>query len=618
MLKKDNNSLEVFLPLLEELEKILPLTEVKINKLQKKYALEDGSIFSKTDIIAAYKKFAGKHGLKPFEKKVISQLRMKPIRTSSGLAPVTVLTKPFPCPGNCIFCPSDVRMPKSYLASEPGAQRAEHNYFDPYLQTYNRLQALYDMGHPLDKIELIVLGGSWSVYSQPYQIWFIKECFRAMNEFEKNDDRKHLKKYYQRIFKEIAKLNLPSFSSDSDKNEQVYSKYQLQGLLAENKAYNKLINKLFIEPEKRVGLTKFQTAQWNDLFEQHKLNEKAQRRCVGLVLETRPDLINKQEVISLRKFGCTKVQLGVQSLSDQILEKNQRGHSVAQTARAIKLLRQAGFKLHVHWMPNLYGSTVKKDKKDYQKLFQDSRFKPDEVKIYPCSLIESAPLMRYYQQKKWQPYTHDELLDVLTFALVNTPQYCRITRVVRDIPSFEIVSGNKKTNFRQLVQEKLDQAGLKSIDIRAREIRDQDFNSSLIYLDEIEYEADGSKEVFLQFLVPTKKKNSQLDNKSAVRLLGFLRLSLPDKNDFTDEIMDKNCAIIREVHVYGQLVGLGQDAQGRAQHLGLGSQLIKQAVKMARQQGYKKLAVISAVGTREYYRHRGFKDSKLYQILDLG
>ena len=617
MLKKDNDSLGIFLPLLRELEKRLPLTEVKIKKLQKKYALKDGSMLSKTDIIAAYKEFAGKHGLKPFEKKVINQLQMKPVRTSSGLAPVTVLTKPYPCPGNCIFCPSDVRMPKSYLASEPGAQRAEHNYFDPYLQTYNRLQALHDMGHPVDKIELIVLGGSWSVYLQTYQIWFIKECFRAMNEFKKNDDRKRLKKYYQQIFKEIAELDLPSFSSDSNKNEQVYSQYQPQGLLAEKKTYNNLIYELFTEPEKRVGLDKFQTAQWSDLFNQHELNQRAKHRCVGLVLETRPDLINKQEIIYLRKFGCTKVQLGVQSLSDQILKKNQRGHSVAQTASAIKLLRQAGFKLHIHWMPNLYGSTAKKDKKDYQKLFQDPRFKPDEVKIYPCSLIESAPLMRYYLQKKWQPYTYDELLDVLTFALANTPQYCRITRVIRDIPSFEIVSGNKKTNFRQLVQEKLDRTGLKSVDIRAREIRDQKFDSSLIYLDKIKYETNGSQEVFLQFLVPVKKENSQLTDKSVVKLLGFLRLSLPEKNDFTKQIMAKNCAIIREVHVYGQLVSLGQDSQGRAQHLGLGTKLIKQAVKIAQQQGYEKLAVISAVGTREYYRHRGFKDSKLYQILDL-
>ncbi len=617
MLKKDNDSLGIFLPLLRELEKRLPLTEVKIKKLQKKYALKDGSMLSKTDIIAAYKEFAGKHGLKPFEKKVINQLQMKPVRTSSGLAPVTVLTKPYPCPGNCIFCPSDVRMPKSYLASEPGAQRAEHNYFDPYLQTYNRLQALHDMGHPVDKIELIVLGGSWSVYLQTYQIWFIKECFRAMNEFKKNDDRKRLKKYYQQIFKEIAELDFPSFSSDSNKNEQVYSQYQPQGLLAEKKTYNNLINELFTEPEKRVGLDKFQTAQWSDLFNQHELNQRAEHRCVGLVLETRPDLINKQEIIYLRKFGCTKVQLGVQSLSDQILKKNQRGHSVAQTASAIKLLRQAGFKLHIHWMPNLYGSTAKKDKKDYQKLFQDPRFKPDEVKIYPCSLIESAPLMRYYLQKKWQPYTYDELLDVLTFALANTPQYCRITRVIRDIPSFEIVSGNKKTNFRQLVQEKLDRTGLKSVDIRAREIRDQKFDSSLIYLDKIKYETNGSQEVFLQFLVPVKKENSQLTDKSVVKLLGFLRLSLPEKNDFTKQIMAKNCAIIREVHVYGQLVSLGQDSQGRAQHLGLGTKLIKQAAKIAQQQGYEKLAVISAVGTREYYRHRGFKDSKLYQILDL-
>lgn len=607
MVKKITDQ-EVLLLLLKELEQQLPLTELKIKSLQKKHALANGAMLSKTDIIAGYKKLAGTHNLQPFKKEVVEQLRMKPTRTVSGLAPVTVLTKPFPCPGNCLFCPSDVRMPKSYLASEPGAQRAEHNYFDPYLQTYNRLQALYDMGHPVDKVELIVLGGSWSAYPLPYQIWFIKECFRAMNEFRKMDDRERLQSNYQEIEQEIAKLNLPAFSADSDKNEQIFSKYQPQGSATEENTYNSLMTKLFIEPEKIVGLAQFQTANWSELLAQQQLNEQTQYRCVGLVLETRPDLITESEVIRLRKLGCTKVQLGLQSLNDEVLVKNQRGHSVAQSAQALKLLRQAGFKLHVHWMPNLYGSTVEQDKQDYLKLFSDPKFCPDEIKIYPCSLIESAPLMKYFASHKWQPYSYDELLDILSFCLLNTPPYCRITRVIRDIPSFEIVAGNKKSNFRQLAQQKLDETDQQSHNIRAREIRHQEFNAQEIYLDELEYQVDGAREIFLQYLVPVA---------GVPKLLGFLRLNLPADYIFREKLLGKKCAMIREIHVYGQLVSLGQDAMGDAQHLGIGTKLIARAKKIAQTQGYKNLAVISAVGTREYYRQRGFADQELYQVAEL-
>lgn len=603
-----NQHQSLLITLLQEIEQSLPLDKKKILALQKKYALPDGKMLSKTDIIAAYKKLAGSQGLKPFSKDVVKQLRMKPVRTVSGIAPVTVLTKPFPCPGNCIFCPSDVRMPKSYLASEPGAQRAEHNFFDPYLQTYNRMLALYDMGHPVDKVELIVLGGSWSSYPQQYQLWFVKECFRALNEFKKSDDRTRLHVYYQEIFNKISQLNKPFLSGDSKINEHIFSKHQPQGLATENNQYNSLIKNLFFETEQAVGLDKFQSANWDELYSQQKKNETAQYRCVGLSLETRPDLINEQEVIKLRRLGCTKVQIGLQSLNDDVLEKNHRGHTVAQSAQAMGFLRQAGFKLHVHWMPNLLGSSPEKDKKDYLKLFADERFCPDEIKIYPCSLIESAPLMKYYQDGQWQPYSEEELLDVLSFCLLNTPAYCRVTRMIRDIPGFDIVTGNKKTNFRQIVQTKLDEAEEKSVDIRAREIRSTEFDQDKVAYQQLEYSTKVSQEIFLQYIVA-------VDNEE--KLLGFLRLSLPKKTKFVEDLVDKNCAMIREVHVYGQLVGLGQSAQGKAQHLGLGSKLIEKAAKLALKNGYQKMAVISAIGTRAYYRKRGFSDQKLYQVMTL-
>jgi elongator complex protein 3 len=598
----------IVLPLLQELEQSLPLDREKILKLQKKHHLPNGHMLSKTDIIAVYKALAGKHGLKPYQEKVVRQLQMKPVRTVSGVAPVTVLTKPFPCPGQCIFCPNDVRMPKSYLASEPGAQRAEHNFFDPYLQTYNRVKALYDMGHRVDKVELIVLGGSWSYYPETYQIWFIKECFRALNEFGLKDDREQIRDYYKKIEEKISKLDIPALSEDSKVNEQLFLKYQIHGVeITSPETYNQIIQKLFVEPEKKVGLDKYQSADWDELKQQHQLNETADVRCVGLVLETRPDLINQKEVIKLRSFGCTKVQLGIQSLDDEVLKKNKRGHGVEESARAMNLLRRAGFKLHIHWMPNLYGSNPEKDKKDYLKLFEDERFKPDEIKIYPCSLLESAKLMQYFQQGKWRPYTHDELLDVLTFCLAHTPPYCRVTRVIRDIPSFDIVAGNKKTNFRQIAQQELEKTHQRSQNIRAREIRRHEFDPNKVFYEEIEYQTAVSTEIFMQYLAPV-----QTDQGEQNKLLGFLRLSLPKQKSFVEEL--DAAVVIREVHVYGSVVGLGKNATDRAQHLGLGSKLIEKAKQRAAEENFSKIGVISAVGTREYYRERGFKDKKLYQI----
>jgi len=347
------------------------------------------------------------------------------------------------------------------------------------------------------------------------------------------------------------------------------------------------------------------------------------------VIETRPDNISIAEVRRIRRLGCTKTQIGFQSLNDAVLEQNKRGHTVAATRRAVNLLRQAGFKIHAHWMPNLYGSSPSLDKQDYKKLFEDPDFKPDELKIYPCSLIESAELMQYYQDGRWSPYTEPELLDVLTYCLTHTPPYCRLTRVIRDIPSTDIVAGNKKTNFREIAERELLEIGEKSQDIRAREIRGQKIDESMLKLEEIHYPTSVSNEVFLQFVVeapsPGASKSATALRPSArlrlataplqsdtPRLAAFLRLSLPTATNVFSELRD--CAIIREVHVYGQSVEIGQRQSGKAQHLGLGTKLIQAAKDMALKQGFSKLAVISAIGTREYYRQRGFQDEELYQV----
>ncbi len=578
------------------------MTSDDINRLVKIHARTLGIMYGRDELIAAYRHFAASGDLPAFDPAVIERLRVKPIRTSSGVTPVTVLTKPFPCPGECIFCPNDVRMPKSYLSDEPGAQRAEQNSFDPYLQTYTRLQAFYNTGHPTDKIEIIVLGGTWSFYPETYQIWFIKRIFDALHDFGVQHDRRP---EVEAALKSVSQLhpehNTANVIIHGADMAQTYNQ-AVQRVYESEMARSRQIAAKVAETE-RSPVDEYAT--WEELEAAHRFNETAPCRCVGLVIETRPDHISEEEVLRVRRLGCTKVQIGFQSLNDDVLRKNKRGHTVAATRRAVKLLRQAGFKIHAHWMPNLYGSSPDLDIDDYTRMFADPDFRPDELKIYPCSLIDSAELMRFYEAGLWQPYTHDELLRVLTECFQRTPEYCRLTRVIRDIPGTDIVVGNKATNFRQIVEDELKHRGIKGSDIRAREVRLRSVTPDQLERDELRYATSAGEEVFLQYITQDRA------------IAGFLRLSLPDPDlaPLTDELVQ--AAIIREVHVYGQAVDIGESSAGRAQHAGLGTALIERAAEIAREHGCAKLAVISAIGTRGYYRKRGFEDGKLYQVRTL-
>lgn len=588
-------------PLLTILREVVAqpdLPRQRLDQLLREYPKGRDGTYSRDELIAAYRAFAGAD-LPPFDQSVLERLRRKPVRTSSGVTPVTVLTKPFPCPGECIFCPNDVRMPKSYLSDEPGAQRAEQNSFDPYLQTYTRLQSYHNTGHPTDKLEVIILGGTWSFYPESYQIWFVKRIFDAMHDFGKGIDRRH---EVEDALRDISQLhperNTITATIDGRHIEQRYNAVVQMVYKDEMLRSRDIADSIGRGERSRSPVDEFAT--WDELEAAHLENETAPCRCVGLVIETRPDHISVEEVLRVRRLGCTKVQIGFQSLNDTVLSKNKRGHNVAATRRAVKLLRQAGFKIHAHWMPNLYGSSPDADIADYRTMFADPDFRPDELKVYPCSLIESAELMQRYQDGSWKPYTHDELLHVLTEAFRLTPEYCRLTRVIRDIPSTDIVDGNLMTNFRQIVENELAKHGERSPDIRAREVRFQQIKATEFHLDELWYTSSCSDELFLQYIASDRS------------IAGFLRLSLPKEAPITDELT--HAAMIREVHVYGQSVEIGDAASGRAQHAGLGTQLIERAVAIAREHGYQRLAVISAIGTREYYRKRGFEDGILYQL----
>lgn len=517
--------------ILTHIQKYKTLDDNKLRQILRKYPKSDKNLFSKDELISGYRELV-KRGKIEKSSKLLAILRMKPTRTLSGVAVVTVMTKPFPCPGNCIFCPDIKGMPKSYIPSEPGAQRAVANKFHPYLQTYNRLKALYNTGHTIDKIELIVIGGTWSVYPEEYQKWFVYECFRALNEFEPKKD-----------------------PLESDESE----------------------------------------ISWNQIESQHRTNEIAKCRCVGLSFETRPDYINEEEIVRMRRLGATKVQIGVQSLDNEILKKNNRTHTVTDTKRAFRLLRLAGFKIQAHWMINLFGSNPEKDIEDYEQLWHKD-FCPDELKIYPTAIIESTELHRLYLEKKYKPYTHDEFVHVLKEIMSLTPPYCRISRVIRDIPDNEVVSG-AKTNLRQTVEKELAEEEMPCRCIRCREIRKGKFEKRAIQLNKFEYKVNGGNEIFLSF-----------DTKKDKKLVGFLRLFLPEKKESAHNFIEelKNTAIIREVHVYGETEGLSSKKQNTSQHKGVGRMLIDKAADIPKSQGLSSISVISAVGTRRYYGRLGF------------
>jgi len=276
-----------------------------------------------------------------FSEKIQQRLQMKPTRTQSGVTPVTVLTKPYPCPGQCIFCPNDIRMPKSYMSDEPGCQRAERNGFDPYLQTFSRMKALQSIGHEVDKVELIILGGTWSFYPESYQIWFIQRCFQAINDFGENLEEDY--------FELLEKIGDPDYRKKPKNHEVIRNVGELkkpdpfQGKASQT--YNQIISAK-LKLEKNSEYVKSQRKTWEELLHEHKRNESAKFKVSGLVIETRPDNISEKEVVRVRKLGCTKTQIGFQSLNDEVLDKNHRGHDVAATRRAIYLLRQAGFKIH--------------------------------------------------------------------------------------------------------------------------------------------------------------------------------------------------------------------------------------------------------------------------------
>ncbi len=443
-------------------------------------------------------------------------LKTRPVRSLSGIVNISVLTKPYPCPGHCLYCPTEPNIPKSYVSGEPAVERAKRLKYDPHLQVQKRIEMLEAEGHPTDKIELRVVGGTWSYYPRSYREWFTKRCFDAAN----------------------GKTSL-------------------------------------------------------SLAAAQRLNEKAKNKIIGLSIETRPDFVDQKEVEHLRKLGATMVELGVQSIYDDVLEKNKRGHLVGKTIRATKLLRDAGFKILYQMMPNLLGSSLKRDEKMFKELFSNPDFQPDLLKIYPCALLKKTPLYKYWRNKKYRPYGQTQLLKLIKEIKKALPYYVRIQRISRDIPSTDIVVGPAKiSNLRQMLADDMAKTKWRCKCIRCREVKGEYNSKEKIRLFRQDYMASGGKEIFLSF-----------ENNGRTKLYSLLRL----------RIIPGEKAMIRELHTYGQQLSLIEENMISPQHKGFGKKLVKEAEKIAKKEfGIKKIAVISGVGVRGYFRSLGYKLENTY------
>ncbi|MDD3399951.1 MAG: tRNA uridine(34) 5-carboxymethylaminomethyl modification radical SAM/GNAT enzyme Elp3 [Candidatus Pacebacteria bacterium] len=472
------------------------------------------------DLLEIYHKLVGNKRIKR-SRTVEKLLITRPVRSLSGIVNISVLTKPYPCPGKCVYCPSQKGAPKSYLNNEPAVMRAILNKYDPFNQIKMRLRALEMTGHPTDKIELRVIGGTWSFYQKSYQSWFIKRCFEACNN---------------RNSASLAKA--------------------------------------------------------------HSLNEKASHRIIGLSIETRPDFITEKEIKELRRLGVTMVELGVQSLSDDVLKLTKRGHGRKETAKATKLLKNAGFKVCYQMMPNLPGSNLKRDGEMFKELFSNPDFQPDMLKIYPCALLREAPLYNWWKKKKYKPYTEKQLIDLVKLIKKSIPPYVRIQRITRDIPSSSIIEGPAKiSNLRQLLTANSKKEGWRCRCIRCREVR-EDYNpKEKLKLFRQDYKASGGREIFLSF-----------EDSGQTKLYALLRLRILNE-------AEPQTAVIREVHTYGQQLSIekGRTLLASPQHKGLGKKLLKEAEKIAKKEfGVNKIAVISGIGVRGYYRKLGYRLKDTY------
>lgn len=498
------------------------------------------------------------------EKELVSDtLKKKPTRTKSGVAIVAVMCHPHKCPhGRCLYCPESDIAPPSYTGEEPAALRGRMFEYHPYVQCFNRLTQLKKIGHPIDKVELIIMGGTFPSRDLCYQEWFVSQCLKAMTDFglilENNLEFEINKSVIRNLEKDVIKTYPP--------NDYV------------------LINDIQLA------------------------NENSKVRCVGMTFETRPDYCKKDHINRMLNFGVTRVELGVQTLSDELYTKVKRGHTIADVIESNQLLRDSAIKVAMHMMPGLFVNQ-KEDLKMFKRLFSDDNFKPDMLKIYPCLVTKGSELYDMWQEGIYSPYTDEEAVELIVEVKKILPKWVRTMRIQRDIPSTLIEAGVQKSNLGELVYNKLNEQDIDCQCIRCREIGHKKTNKNYV-LDDFKlfnesYTACGGQETFIS-----------IEDKNEESIAGFLRFRLPSENIFRPEITNKT-ALIRELHVYGNMIQIGNKNPSIGQHTGFGEKLLKEAENLAIDNDKDEIAIISGIGSRNYYRKFGYERKGPYMAKKL-
>ena len=528
--------------------KISTRRDLEVEKRQLCRDLKLSKFMSNADIL----KFAT-----PEEKEIVSGiLKKKPTRTMSGVAIVAVMCHPHKCPhGRCFYCPESEIAPPSYTGEEPAALRGRMYEFHPYIQCFNRLKQLKQIGHPIDKVELIIMGGTFPSRDLCYQEWFVSQCLKAMTDF---------------------------------------------GLIIENKPDNFEYN---LDSDEIRGfesgvLKTYPPSDYVLISDVQKANENSKVRCVGMTFETRPDYCKKPHINIMLEFGVTRVELGVQTLSDEMYERIKRGHTIADVIEANQLLRDSAIKVAMHMMPGLFVDEAE-DLKMFKRLFSDENFKPDMLKIYPCLVTKGSELYDLWQRGEYSPYTDEQAVELIAKVKEILPKWVRTMRIQRDIPATLIEAGVKKSNLGELVYNKLAEKHVDCQCIRCREIGHKK-TSRQYGLDEYDlfrekYIACEGEENFLS-----------IEDVNEESIAGFLRLRFPSKNHFRDEITDKT-SLVRELHVYGNMIKIGDKNPEIGQHTGFGEKLLKEAENLSIDRGYEEVAIISGIGSRNYYRKFGYE-----------
>ena len=545
------------------------------NRLSKKYRLP--SIPTDINIL-----LNAKDSDVPFLRKY---LQTKPSRNVSGVSIVATMTKPFNCPhGSCIYCPGGLNSvygdtPKSYTGKEPSTMRGARNDYDPYRIVFNRLEQYVVMGQNIDKIDQIVMGGTFCAFPKKYQEEYIYFSFKAYNDFS------------DEFFKKDGEFNINKFKKF----------FELPGDIRNAERGERIRDRVLALKNKSFDSTK----KFSELIKkEHIKNEKSFVRCIGLTIETKPDWGVKEHGLKILELGATRVELGIQTIYDDILKYINRGYNLDVTKQSIAELRDLGFKLNFHMMPGLpdvNGERVskKKDLDSLKAIFEDDAFKPDMLKIYPTMVMPGTELEKTYTSGKFKPLTTKEAAEIIAEAHKFIPEYCRVMRVQRDIPTYATKAGVDKTNLRQYVAKIADEKNISFRDIRSREIKNLDSDEDYEIIIR-EYEASNGKEFFISAELP-----------KADKLLGFVRLRFPPRS--LHPVITTSSALIRELHVYGTVIGIGKHDAG-TQHKGIGKKLMQQAEEISKQHEKDKMIVISGVGVREYYKKIGYELEGPYMV----